>query len=129
MRVVAYGIHSSEKGVLAQANHKKHDITLISNVLSDETAFYAQGKLAVIDFSDDAVTGTTLQLLDSLGIKYLVHHSKVTSFAGYNAAQHGIVWANITLASYMVGVPYDALQQAADQTILLLDEWQAHESK
>ncbi|WP_066509094.1 hypothetical protein [Rufibacter sp. DG15C] len=128
MKVVAYGIQPSEKGILAQANHKKHDITLIANALSEKTAFYAQGKQAVIVFSGLEVSSATLQLLAELGIKYLIHHSKTVSFSGENAKKYGITWANITLSSYMVGVPHDALLQATEQTIFLLDEWHALET-
>ena len=56
MRVVAYSIKSFEKEPLAIANHKKHDITLISNSLSPKTASYAEGKEAVIVFNEDELS-------------------------------------------------------------------------
>jgi hypothetical protein len=40
MKVVAYSVKPFEKEFLAKANQKKHDITLIFNSLSLETAVY-----------------------------------------------------------------------------------------
>jgi hypothetical protein len=48
MKVVAYSVREFEKEFVARANHKQHDITLISNTLNLETALYAQGKEAVV---------------------------------------------------------------------------------
>jgi D-lactate dehydrogenase len=56
MKVVAYSVELFEKEFLAKANQKKHDITLISNPLSPETALYAEGKDAVVVFTNDDVS-------------------------------------------------------------------------
>jgi D-lactate dehydrogenase len=44
MKAVAYSVKAFEKEFLAKANQKKHDITLISNVLSMDTITYAREK-------------------------------------------------------------------------------------
>ncbi|KAA3435943.1 Rossmann-fold NAD(P)-binding domain-containing protein [Rufibacter hautae] len=128
MKVIAYGIRPSEKVILAQANHKKHDITLISNPLSTETAFYAQGKEAVIVFSASEVSEPVLELLAKTGIKYIATHSNSlgphVSEKGA-AEQHGILWANVTGPSNFRQEPtLEDLQQMATQTIGHLDNWQ-----
>jgi D-lactate dehydrogenase len=51
MKVIAYSVKTFEKEVLAKANDKKHDITLISNALTIQTADYAKGKKAVLVFT------------------------------------------------------------------------------
>ena len=48
MKVVAFSVKEFEKEFVARANQKQHDITLISNSLSLDTAIYAQGKEAVL---------------------------------------------------------------------------------
>ncbi|WP_181308739.1 lactate dehydrogenase [Rufibacter sp. XAAS-G3-1] len=128
MKVIAYGIRPSEKGLLAQANHKKHEITLISNPLSAETAFYAQGKEAVIVFAPSGVSGHALKVLAALGIRFIA-----TRFDGPGpgspgkgtAARLGILWANVTVPSTPGQAPsLEDLQRAAAQTIRQLDDWQ-----
>jgi D-lactate dehydrogenase len=67
MKVIAYDIQSCERGYLATANQKKHDITLIGSKLTKETLFYATGKEAIIiqDFVEiSAELITTLALMD-----------------------------------------------------------------
>jgi D-lactate dehydrogenase len=70
MKAVAYSVKPFEKEFLARANQKKHDITLISNDLSPETAIYAEGKEAVIVLNDD-VNASILDQLANLGVKYI----------------------------------------------------------
>ena len=60
MKVVVYSTRPYEKEALAKANHKKHDITLISNSLTEENTFYAKGKDAVVVNINDDVTETII---------------------------------------------------------------------
>ena len=71
MKVVAYSIKPFEKEFLARANQKKHDITLISNALSLDTASFAEGKDAVVVFTNDDVSRDVVNKLADLGIKYI----------------------------------------------------------
>lgn len=78
MKVVAYSIKSFEKEYLAKANQKKHDITLISNSLSLETASYAEGKDAVVVITDDDLSSPVISRLAEFGIKYIATRSAST---------------------------------------------------
>lgn len=75
MRVVAYSIKNFEKELLAKANQRKHDITLISNCLSLETALYAEGKDAAIVFTNDDLSRPVIDRLAEMGIKYIITRS------------------------------------------------------
>ena len=135
MKVVAYSIKPFEKGSLVKANTKKHDITLISNALSVETAIYAEGKEAVIVFTDDDVSETVINILAGYGIKYITTRSVgIGHIDKMAAAKYGIELANVRM--YLSQAPEHSyrphrtllskgsLQQIADQTILNLDQWQ-----
>ncbi|MEO6149977.1 MAG: 2-hydroxyacid dehydrogenase [Mucilaginibacter sp.] len=100
MKVVAYSIKNFEKEFLAKANQKKHDITLISNPLSPETAIYAEGKDAVIVFTNDDVSATVINKLADMGIKYIATRSVGTDHIDKDAAgKRGIKLANVPLYS------------------------------
>ena len=86
MKVFAYSIKPFEKEFLAKANQKKHDITLISNPLNIETATYAEGKDAIIVFTNDDVSATVIDKLAELGIKYIVTRSVGTDHIDKEAA-------------------------------------------
>lgn len=76
MKAVAYSIKGYEKEHLIKANQKKHEITLISNTLSFETAAYADGKDAVLVFPGDTLSAPLLQDLKRRGVKYIATRSK-----------------------------------------------------
>jgi D-lactate dehydrogenase len=78
MKVVAYSIKAFEKEFLAKANHKKHDITLISNPLGLETTAYANGKDAVIVFTNDDVSAPVINILADMGVKFIATRSAGT---------------------------------------------------
>jgi lactate dehydrogenase-like 2-hydroxyacid dehydrogenase len=148
MKVVAYSVKSFEKEFLARANQKKHDITLISNPLSPETALYAEGKDAVLVFTNDDVSAGVIGHLAGMGIKYILTRSAGTDHIDKSAAAaygiklanvpayspEAIVKATVALALNKEAEVWDAsgqtdstgetLQQIADQTIKNLDLWQ-----
>jgi D-lactate dehydrogenase len=96
MRVVAYSIKNFEKELLAKANQRKHDITLISNALSLETTLYAEGKDAIIVFSNDDLSAPVINKLADLGIKYITTRSVGTDHIDLVAAKlRNIQVANI----------------------------------
>ncbi len=96
MRVVAYSIRSYEKELLAKANQKKHDITLISNRLSLETVSYAAGKDAILVFTNDDVSAPVIDKLADLGIKYIGTRSVGTDHIDREAAgKRGMKIANV----------------------------------
>jgi lactate dehydrogenase-like 2-hydroxyacid dehydrogenase len=125
MRVVAYSIKSFEKEPLAIANHKKHDITLISNSLSNETVSYAEGKEAVIVFTDDEVNHIVINRLADLGVKYIATRSTVTMHIDQDAAANrNIKIANVPAAALLSVSTEDLPLALARETILNLDKWQ-----
>src|SRR5471030_590833 len=96
MKAVAYGIRPFEKEFLAKANQKKHDITLISNALSIDTAIYAEGKDAVIVFPNDDVSEVVIEKLAGLGIKYIASRSAgIDHIDKAAAASYGIKLAHV----------------------------------
>jgi len=111
MKVVAYSIKPFEKEYLAIANQKRHDITLISNALSLDTASYAAGKEAVIVVTNDDVSAKVIDKLAVLGIKYIITRSTGTDQIDKDAAaRHGIKWSN---------VPYYSPQAIAEHAVAL----------
>jgi D-lactate dehydrogenase len=96
MKAVAYSIKTFEKEYLAKANQKKHDITLISNPLGPDTVIYAEGKDAVIVFTNDDVSAPIIEKLAALGIRFIVTRSAGTDHIDKNAAAaNGIKIANV----------------------------------
>lgn len=87
MKVVAYSINPFEKEFLIRANQKKHDITLISNALSVDTAGYAEGKDAVLVFANDDVSGNVVNKLADLGVRFIATRSAGTDNIDKNAAE------------------------------------------
>lgn len=125
MRVVAYSIKSFEKEPLAIANHKKHDITLISNSLSAETVSYAAGKEAVIVYTDDDVSAAVIDCLADMGVKYIATRSTLTLNIDSNAAlRRNIKIANVPAIATMAVSETEMPHALAKETILNLDKWQ-----
>lgn len=111
MKAVAYSIKPFEKEFLAKANQKKHDITLISNALSLDTAIYAEGKDAVIVFTNDDVSASVIDKLATMGIKYIATRSAGIDHIDKDAAaRHSIKLAN---------VPSYSPQAIAEHTVAL----------
>jgi len=96
MKVVAYSTKFFEKEYLAKANQKKHDITLISNELTKETCFYAEGKKAVLVFTNDDVSANIINTLADMGIRYIATRSTGMDHIDLvAAAKHNIQIANV----------------------------------
>jgi len=124
MKAVAYSIKPFEKEYLAKANQKKHDITLISNPLGLDTSLYAQGKDAVIVFTNDDVSAPVIEKLAAMGIKFIVTRSSGTDHIDQEAAAaSGIKIANVpfyspqAVAEHAVGMAFALNRQMmkADQ--------------
>ena len=125
MRVVAYSVKSTEKEPLAIANRKKHEITLIANSLGPETAFYAEGKDAVVVFTDDIVSANVINELADIGIKYIATCSTNSAHIDQKAAAaRNIRVANVP-HSALIGLSQAEIPLAmAMETINNLDKWQ-----
>jgi hypothetical protein len=127
---------------LARANQKKHDITLVSNALTPDTAIYAQGKDAVVVFSNDEVSAWVINQLADLGIRYIATRSaaidhidkeaaagrsiKIANVPLYSPQVKGKLWteAEVNKQTEMDDMLTDMMQQMANQTIKNLDLWQ-----
>jgi D-lactate dehydrogenase len=117
MKVVAYSVKPYEKESLAKANQKKHDITLIFNSLSLETAVFAAGKQAVIISAGDDLGSEVMDKLAAMGVKYITTRSAENEHIDRDAAaRHHIKLANAP--------EYSKLQDVAIQTIKNLDLWE-----
>lgn len=100
MKVVAYSIKPFEKQFLAKANQKKHDITLISNPLGIDSVSFAEGKDAVVVFTNDDVSASVVEKLAGFGVRYIATRSVGTDHIDKDAAgQHGIKIANVPMYS------------------------------
>lgn len=100
MKTVIYSIKPFEKEFLAKANQKKHDITLISNQLNIKTAIYAEGKDAVVVFTNDDVSAPVINQLADFGIKYIATRSVGVDHIDQQAASdRGIKLANVPVYS------------------------------
>jgi lactate dehydrogenase-like 2-hydroxyacid dehydrogenase len=127
MKVVAYSVKSAEKEPLAIANRKKHEITLISNQLTIETAGFAVGKDAVIITTDDHLNADVIDILADLGIKYIATRSTSADHIDVLACgRRRIKIATIALESVEQTNRKDLATSCAEQTILNLDKWQAN---
>lgn len=125
MKVVAYSIKIFEKEPLAIANHKKHEITLISNVLSTDTVIYAAGKEAVIVFEDDDVSADVIHKLADMGVKYIATRSISSDHIDREAATLRSIRVASVPSMALSGLAESDLPMAlAEETILNLDKWQ-----
>lgn len=95
MKAVAYNIKDYEKELLALANGKVHDLTLISNPLNFSTMHYAHGKEVVVVSEDDRLDSPLLEELQRVGVEKIVTRSLTTDHIDlYRAYELGIQIAN-----------------------------------
>jgi D-lactate dehydrogenase len=88
MKVIAYNIQSCERGYLATANQKKHDITLIGNQLTKETLFYATGKEAIIIQDDMEISAELVTKLALMGINHVIVRETCNNESELNKIQN-----------------------------------------
>lgn len=112
MKAVVYSSKPFEKEYLAKANHKKHDITLISNPLGIDSANFAEGKDAVVVFTNDDVSAPVIEKLKNFGIKYIATRSVGTDHIDREAASA----AGMKIAN----VPNYSPQSIAEHAIALI---------
>lgn len=129
MKVVVYSTRPYEKEFLAKANHKKHDITLISNSLTEETTFYAKGKDAVVVNINDDVSEAIINNLASFGIKYISTRSHSIFHINHLAAHTahikiGHLSKKCDDNDELIDVSPFLQQEIAEETIQNLDQWQ-----
>ena len=117
MKAVVYSTQPFEKELLAKANKKKHEITLISNALNLQTVQFAEGKDAVIVTNNDDLSVNVINELKNLNVKYISNRSNDTNHIDkVQASILGIKLANVSDENH---------EEIAMQTIKNLDNWQA----
>nr|MBC7612878.1 lactate dehydrogenase [Pseudopedobacter sp.] len=120
MKAVVYSTQPFEKELMAKANQKKHEITLISNALNLQTVQFSEGKDAVIVSNKDDLSANVINELKNLNVKYISNRSNDTDHI--DKVQASIL--GIKLAS----VSDENHEEMAIQTIKNLDNWQAKKS-
>lgn len=117
MKVVAYNIKDYEKELLALANGKVHDLTLISNALNLRTMQYAHGKEVVVVSAEDKLDASLIQELHHIGIRKIITRSLTTDHIDLQKAHE----LNIQIAN----TPHDdqSPKGIALQTIQNLTLW------
>jgi len=119
MKVVVYNIKDFEKELLALANGKVHDLTLISNPLDFSTMHFSRGKEVVIVSEDDRLDGDVLLALKEHGIAKIITRSLATDHIDLTkAASLGMKIANTPH-------PDRGAKGIAEQTIRCLNLWSA----
>ena len=119
MKAIAYNIDPKEKELLVLANHKKHDITIISNSLTADTLAFANGKEALIIFNEDPLNAELVFGLKALGIKYIATSSFEYAHIDLSAAKMaGLKIANIPFQN-------GGDSENMHQVIKNLDNWAA----
>lgn len=118
MKAVVFSTQSFEKELLARANNKRHDITLISNPLNLDTVHFAEGKDVAIVSENDDLSKPVILKLQKFGVKYISNRSSEAHHIDRQAAGEAGMKIAIVLST-------DATQIAL-QTIKNLDNWQAN---
>ncbi|WP_031301396.1 Rossmann-fold NAD(P)-binding domain-containing protein [Sphingobacterium paucimobilis] len=117
MRVVAYNIKEFEKELLAKANAKVHDLTLISNGLSFSTIHYAKGKEVIIISDEDQLDRPLLEALWQIGVRKIITRSMTLNHIDIHYAS--------TLKMHIANTPSKdpSPESIAMQTIVNLHNW------
>lgn len=119
MKAIAYHIQPQEKEWLILANHKKHDITIITNSLALDTLAFAQGKEVLIVFNEDILDAQLVQGLKAVGIRYIA----TASFGIDHIDLRAVAECGLKLAN----VPFEngGEMKSMYQVIKNLDNWAA----
>ena len=111
MNVIAFSVEEYETDQLRAANHHQHELTLVQERLSLETARQAAGYVAVLIFGKDDASGPVLTKLHELGVRLLVTRSVGVDHIDTDTAEKlGIAVKNIpsyspgAIAEHAVGL-------------------------
>ena len=108
MKTAVFSLHKFEKPFLEKACADKHELVFFDTRLTKDTAVLAKGFEAVSLFVNDDASAPVLEVLSSLGIKYIVLRS-----AGFNNVD--LVTANklgIKVARVPAYSPYSVAEHA-----------------
>ncbi|WP_129715888.1 hypothetical protein [Pedobacter sp. SYP-B3415] len=120
MKVISYQVTAEDKELLVQANQKKHDVTFITNNLSEQTLAFAQGKDVLVLLNNEPLNEALLEGLRLNGLKYLASATQQVGNIDLAAAGRlGFKIANVPMA--------DTLDKSARMlgVVKNLDQWAA----
>ncbi len=124
MKAIAYNITSLEKETLILVNHKKHEITIIADKLTPETAYLASGKEVLLIFPNDKVDDKIIPILKESGIRYLACTTVETDHIDRKAAGAlSFKISNIPTAVLENVAIEDSLKLRMEQVVKNLDLW------
>lgn len=96
MKAIAFSVEEYEEPLLRDANHDQHELTLLPDRLSADTAEKAAGYDAVLIFGKDDASEAVLKKLGELGIRFMVTRSAGMDHIDTDAAETlGITVKNI----------------------------------
>ncbi len=111
MKAIVYSTRSFEINLLNDANNNQHQLTLLSEQLSEHTVELAAGNTAIVVFTNDEVSEIIVKKLEQLGVKYIATRSVGTDHINKNATQA----ANIKIAN----VPSYSPNSIAEHAVML----------
>lgn len=79
MKTTIFSTHKFEEPYIIKANNGKHQLKLLENRLTEDTAILATGSKAVSLFTSDDASAHVIEKLSDLGVKYIALRT-----AGYN---------------------------------------------
>jgi D-lactate dehydrogenase len=96
MKAIAFNVETFEEPLLRQASHGHHQLTLLPDPLSEETASRATGYEAILISGKDDASENVLNILSESGIRFIVTRSAGTDHIDTEAAEKlGITVKNI----------------------------------
>lgn len=119
MKVVVYNTKPSEKESLALANRKTHNLTLISNALTEKTLEFARGKDVVVVSKNDKLSGDLLMQLFNAGITKIITRSKSMNHIDLQVAD----CLNMRIINTALIDKKETIESIAEQTIKNLNFW------
>lgn len=111
MKAIVYSTRSFEINLLNEANNNQHQLTLLSDQLSENTVELAAGNAAIVVFTNDEVSENIVKKLEQLGVKYIATRSVGTDHINKLATQA----ANIKIAN----VPSYSPNSIAEHAVML----------
>ncbi len=111
MKVAAYSVSPIDKELLTNENQNRHEILYLTEPLGRDTVALAEGREAVLVFTNDDVSSGIIDSLSGYGVKYIATRSVGTDHLDREAAAR----CGIKLAS----VPGYSPQAIAEHTLAL----------
>lgn len=115
MKTLLYSTKDYEIPYLEKANCRKHELTLIKEALSSESAMKAIGYDAISISSADKVSSIIIEKLSDFGVKYIT----LRSVGHDNVSLHSALEFNIKVANTPAYSPYAIAEHAVSLLLAL----------